>query len=92
MKTKKKLIITLLLVFSIIMSNVMLVQASEVKAIDTGIKQEVCAVGQYSNWDGVSTVSQFLDKDGQFCFAYKKDSNIIVVKTKAGKVKKKIKL
>lgn len=92
MKTTKKLIITFLLIFSIVMSNSMPVEANEVKEIDTGIRQEVYAVGEYSNWEGVSTVSQFLDKDKQFCFAYKKDNKIIVIKTKAGKVQKKITL
>ena len=92
MKFTKKIIITLFVMFSIIMSSSTLVRADEVKAIDTGMKQDVYAVGQYSNWDGVPTVSQFIGADGQFCFAFKKDSKIIVVKTKGGKVEEKLKL
>jgi len=40
-----------------------------VKTIDTDIKQRVYAVGQYSNWDGVSTVAQFTDENGELGFA-----------------------
>lgn len=92
MKVMKKIIITVLVMFSFTMSSTTIVSANEVKAIDTGMKQEVYAVGQYSNWDGVSTVSQFLDSDGQFGFAFEKDNKIIVVKTRGGKVKQKLEL
>ena len=67
-------------------------EAAGAKSIDTGITQEVYAAGQYENWDGVSTVAQFADKDGQLAFAFKKGSKIKVVKTKSGKVKKKLNL
>ena len=63
-----------------------------VKTIDTDIKQRVYAVGQYSNWDGVSTVAQFADENGELCFAYVSDKTLVVVKTKSGKVSKTINL
>ncbi len=67
-------------------------EASGFKSIDTGIKTQVTAVGQYSNWDGVPSVSQFKDEKGQPAFAYKAGKKIKVVKTKDGKVKKKMNL
>lgn len=63
-----------------------------VKTIDTDIKQRVYAVGQYSNWDGVSTVAQFTDENGELGFAYVSDKTLVVVKTKSGKVSKTINL
>lgn len=56
---------------------------------NTKIKQTVSAVGRYSNWDGVSNVTQFQDEEGKFCFAYNGKKDIVVVKTENGKAKKK---
>ena len=59
----------------------------------TGIKYAIQAEGAYSNWEGVSNVSQFLDNNGDFCFAYYNKKTVTIVKTKNGKpVKKKITL
>lgn len=65
----------------------------------TSIKINVEAVGGAENWDGVTNVSQFLDENGEYCFAYDKGSYVCVVKTKKGvpqkkqiKLKKKTKL
>ena len=65
-----------------------------VKAPDglTDISCYVTANGEYSNWEGVSNVSQFKDENGNFCFAYDDGSNIIVVKTKDSKITQKITL
>ena len=68
------------------------VYAAEVNSVDTGIKYEVYASGQYSNWDGVSTVAQFADKKGDFAFAYQSGKNIKVVLTEDGKPAKKVTL
>lgn len=92
MKNKKATIVAVVMVLCILMSNSVTVEANAMKAIDTGISQEVYAVGKYMNWDGVSTVAQFLDQDGNFCFAFKNGKKIQIVKTKDGKVKKKLKL
>jgi hypothetical protein len=68
------------------------VGADTTHSYSTGIKYSVYAEGVYSNWDGVSTVSQFVNAKGQYCFAYAKDKKVYVVTTKKGKVDKTIKL
>jgi len=60
--------------------------------LKTKIKNNVKAVGEYKNWDGVSNVSQFIGPDGEFWFAYDGKKEITVVSTAAGVVKDKIKL
>ena len=68
-------------------------QAASVSAADTGIQKEVVAAGEYSNWEGVSNISQFLDANGNYCFAYDNGDTVIVKRTsKDGSVKKTIKL
>lgn len=57
-----------------------------------GISLTVKADGEYINWDGVSNVSEFKNKDGYYCFAYKSGKNVIVCQTKSGAVNKKITL
>ncbi len=64
------------------------VNAATIAEKNTGIELEIYAEGAYSNWDGVSNVSQFVNEKGQFCFAYDNGKNVIVVKTKNGKVQK----
>lgn len=62
--------------------------ATEVKAEnanDTGIEYRIVAKGVYSNWEGVSNVSQFLDQNGNYCFAYDGEKAVTIVKTKDGK-------
>ena len=88
----KKTVVTLIAALTITSLLPANVQASGAKAVDTGIKQEVYASGQYANWDGVPSVAQFSGKDGQLCFAYKSGKKIKVVKTQNGKVKKKLSL
>lgn len=56
---------------------------------NTGIKYNILAKDEYNNWEGVSNVSQFLDSDGNFCFAYYNKKTVTVVKTKNGKPQKK---
>lgn len=58
----------------------------------TKIKHTVKAVGSYDNWEGVSTVSQFIGSDGEFWFAYDNNNNITVVSTSGGVVKNKLDL
>lgn len=92
MKKRKAMILAFVMALCVLMSNSVTVEANTMQTIDTGISQKVYAVGQYANWDGVSTVAQFVDQKGNFCFAFMKGKKINIVKTKDGKVKKKIKL
>lgn len=57
------------------------------KKTDIGIT--ISAAGCYSNWDGVTNVSQFQDKNGEFCFGYDKGDSVYIVKTKNGVPQKK---
>ena len=66
--------------------------ANTAQKTDTDIKLRVYASGLYSNWEGVSNVSQFVDDEGNYCFAYNTDDSVIVVKTSEGKITKKINL
>ena len=59
--------------------------AADLKAVKTSVNKTIMPVGQYVNWDGVSNVSQFLDEDNRFCFAYDNGNYVSVVKTKNGK-------
>jgi len=62
---------------------------------DTGVSQNIYASGEYSNWEGVSNVSQFTDSAGNYCFAVDKGESatkVTVYITKNGAVKKKISL
>ncbi len=94
MRLMKRLrsITALSLVAAMAISASVTVSAADFKTINTKLKQEVKATGQYINWDGVSTVAQFSDEKGQFCFAYKSGKQIKVFKTKAGKVASKLSL
>ena len=66
--------------------------AAELYTIDSGMNVYVYATGQYSNWDGVPTVAQFADKNGEFAFAYQDGKNIRVVLTEDGEVVQKVSL
>ncbi len=66
--------------------------AKAANATDTKINYSVDSKGIYSNWEGVSNVSQFLDEKGNYCFAYYKGKKITIAKTKNGKVTSKVKL
>jgi hypothetical protein len=68
------------------------VSADTTKSYSTGTSYTVEATDSYSNWDGVSTVSQFVNAKGQYCFAYAKGTQVYVVTTKKGKVQKTTKL
>lgn len=62
-------------------------------AKDTEVSKQIRAVGEYHNWEGVSSVSQFLDENGNYCFACDSSKSVTLVKTKNGKpLKKKITL
>lgn len=53
---------------------------------DVGIT--ITAAGCYSNWDGVTNVSQFRDENGEFCIAYDKGAYVYIVKTISGSPQK----
>lgn len=81
---------------AVLAGALMLTSASDIvcadikKDIDTKVKYNVYAEGKYSNWEGVSTVSQFKDEKGNYCYAYNNKGNVIIIKTKGGKTDKKI--
>ena len=54
-------------------------EMGDVDAVDSGINMSVQAKGEYSNWEGVSNVSQFKTASGDFCFAADSDSSVKVV-------------
>ena len=58
--------------------------AASCKEQKTNVGITITASGSYSNWDGVTNVSQFQDGNGEFCFAYDKGKSVYVVKTKNG--------
>ena len=41
-------------------------------------KKTIQATGEYSNWEGVSNISEFKDPYGNFCFAYKQNKTNLV--------------
>lgn len=58
--------------------------SSDLDVIATDINIKVHAVGKYQNWDGVSNVSQFIDENGKYCFAYDSENYVFIVKTENG--------
>jgi hypothetical protein len=63
--------------------------AKNVSATSTGITHAIKTPGSYVNWEAVTSVSEFIDKNGQLAFAYDKSSSVLgLVFTEDGKVKK----
>lgn len=81
-------ILTIALILSILIPP-STASADTYAAKSAGIKYEISAAGEYRNWDGVSNVSQFLDQNGNYCFAYDNSKSVTVVTTKNGKPLKK---
>ncbi len=52
----------------------------------TEIRHRVQAKGRYVNWAGVSSVSQFADEKGNFCFAADEGDSVTVYRTERGTV------
>ncbi len=75
---------------TVVLCSTVNVAAADFKCIDTKIDMDVKAVGQYVNWDGVSTVAQFADEDGDLCFAYVDGKYIKVVKTDDGEIEDEV--
>jgi len=46
----------------------------------------VSSVDRFPNWAGVSTVSQFTDEHGNYCFAVNEGDRVLVFKTKYGQI------
>ena len=55
----------------------------------TDMVHTVKSAGRYSNWAGVSTVSQFSDEAGNFCFAVDQNSKVTVCRTAYGQIVEK---
>ena len=69
------------------------VRAATLTEKDPGIRHQVRAIGQYSNWDGVPSVSTFRDEEGQFAFAFRSSAKrVTVVKTENGTAARKLTL
>ena len=56
----------------------------------TQYSHAVISKGHYVNWAGVSSVSQFADEKGNFCFAVDEGERVSVYKTDQGSISKKI--
>ena len=52
----------------------------------TGIRHQQVSAERYKNWAGVSTVSQFLDEAGNYCFAVEEDQKLTVYRTAYGQI------
>ncbi len=60
--------------------------APELLKVPLGISQTVKANRRDLNWAGTSTVSQFIDEKGRFCFAYCGDDTVTIIKTDYGRI------
>jgi hypothetical protein len=84
-----KRIFSILLVVFIIRVITIPVFADEVTSTPAKITHSVNATGSHTNWEGVCTVSEFADKNGQFAFAYEKSDRMVgLVFTKNGDITK----
>lgn len=54
------------------------------KSMDTGRKLSIIAEEAYENWDGNSNVTQFVDSEGNFAYAYDDGDHVTVVRTQNG--------
>ena len=90
MDRPKKLISTILSLTLSCLASVSVFGADNM--INTKIKLNVKAEGEYVNWEGISNVSQFIGPDGEFWFAYNGKKKVTVVSTENGKVKNKVEL
>ena len=88
----KKIGFLLALIISFSLIEPIGASANKAKYYKTEISHSVTTAGWYGNWDGVSSVSQFTDSDGHYCFSYDNDKTVIIVKTKNGKVTEKIEI
>lgn len=89
---KKRFFQSIVLAVSVCFLGSVKGQAASIVSKDTKITQHIATSGEYSNWEGVSNVSQFLDEKGRYCFAYDNKNTVVVVKTKNGVVQKKVTL
>ncbi|MBQ9413621.1 MAG: S-layer homology domain-containing protein [Clostridia bacterium] len=83
-----KRMISVLLTILIIVSSMSGLQASaSLSSVgSTGVQTYIEARGAYHNWDGVSSVAQFVDNSGHFCFAIDGTNTVTVYKTNNGRV------
>lgn len=68
------------------------VKAAALDSKRTNLNVAISASGEYSNWEGVSNISQFTGSDGCFCFALNKSKKVVVYRTNNGNISSKIKL
>lgn len=79
--------IACLAICGVLMTSMVSPEAATLKVQKTNQKHNIAtAKGSYANWDGVSDGTQFLDNQGNVCIAYNTKSNIVIVKTKNGKL------
>lgn len=93
MKKSTRIIVSLCLAAGMTFSSGISAYAAS-SVVETSVSESIRAEGVYKNWDGVSNVAQFKDKNGNFCFAYDDDDYVVVVRTnkKGNVLKKRIKL
>ncbi|MBP5231203.1 MAG: bacterial Ig-like domain-containing protein [Clostridia bacterium] len=51
-----------------------------------GVSHSVRSVGRYSNWSGVSTVSQFEDENGNLCLAIDREEDVLIYRVSDGEI------
>lgn len=89
----KRTLVSIILVGTTALSASVTSYADSRKMNKTIIEHTVTAEGSYKNWDGISSVTQFVGSNGELCFAYEEGDHVVVVRTRGGKtLKKKIKL
>lgn len=89
----KKGALSLILTFCLLTGATLIpVSAAEPVLTDfpTDCVHTVVSKGHYSNWSGVSSVSQFADENENFCFAVAGEGQVSVYKTENGKVTKTV--
>lgn len=88
----KKQIVAVILIVAMFMSHIS-VYADSFSQKNTKIVYDADIVNRdVGNWEYVSGISQFVDNENNYCFAYNKGKYVYIVKTEDGVVKKKIKI
>lgn len=61
---------------------------SQLSVNNLGISHIVQPLGRYLNWAGISTVSQFADEQGRFCFAFCDGNTVTITQVNDTKITK----
>lgn len=63
---------------------------SQLTVNNLGISHIVQSLGHYINWAGISTVSQFADEQGRFCFTFCDETTVTIIKVDDTRITKTI--